>query len=894
MMTNHWQGKTPQILIADDAIESLRLISRVLRDKGYEVRSVTTGTLALSSIQEARPDLILLDILMPDKSGYEVCQAIKADPETHHIPVIFLSALNETIDKVKAFDVGGIDFISKPFQVEEVTARVQNQLELCFAQTQLLKLNVELEERVKYRTAQLETLNHKLSQEISYRIAIEQTLRASEEKFRQISEHVSQVFWLTGYNATHQTCTELIYVSPGYEKIWGISLDEMYRSPWLWREVIYEQDRGRVEHAFRHQAMHGTFDEEYRIIRPDGDVRWIHDRGFPVTNSEGTVYRIAGIAQDITAQKQAEVERDRFFRLSLDLLFIANHRGKLKRTNPEWARTLGYAPDDLFDQPLWTFVHPEDKDVVLTSMQSLRQGQDINGVEVRLRHQDGSDVWTAWNIVTFPKEQLIYGTGRNITKRKEAEDALVYKTLHDSLTGLDNRMCFVQRLEIALKKCYRKDTLRFAVLFIDLDGFKGINDTLGHAIGDQLLIHVAHILQHSVRETDSVARLGGDEFTILLEDLQNLKQVIDIVERIQAHLKDSIHLDHHKVYTSASIGIVLGTPDHENIADILRNADIAMYRAKAKGKACYEVFDRDMYVQTLHLVEIENHLRHAIQNNELQLYYQPIINLEQCQPTTIEGVEVLLRWFHPQKGLISPNEFIPIAEDTGLINTIGEWVLHQSCAQLKQWEQQWPVLRSLYLSVNLSGHQLRESTLPHIIENALQQGGLSPHRLRLEITETSLVEASKKTAQILDKIRANGTSISLDDFGTGFSSFSYLHQFPIDVLKIDRSFMRRLTQGEREQNIVHSIITLARNLGMKTVAEGIETHEQLHILTEMACNAGQGFLFAKPMALPKLNQFLSSVLQLGEPQGIDRRSPTLGSTPLPFTQENEDRYQSHR
>lgn len=727
-------------------------------------------------------------------------------------------------------------------------------MELYSARNQILRLNIELEQRVNRRTQQLEQANRDLSQEITERHFIEQTLRESEEKFCQISEHVSEVFWLTEYDINSEQCTDIAYVSPAYESIWGVSRNHIYRNPWQWTSYICDQDRQRVEQAFETYAAQGKFDEEYKIIRPDGSTRWIRDRGFPVYNSSGQVYRIAGIAEDITARKQAELERDRFFNLSLDLLFIANHRGQLKRTNPVWEKILGYQPNELLDQSLRTFVHPDDRALVLSSMQSLRRGQDVNGIEIRLCHRDGSEIWTAWNIAAFPQENMIYATGRDITKRKAAEEQLVYETLHDSLTGLDNRTHFMQRLELALKKRRRHGHLRFAVLFIDLDGFKSINDTLGHAVGDELLIHVAGILQGCVRETDSVARLGGDEFTILLEDLQTLKQVIDVVERIQGQLKSSIQIESNEVYTSASIGIVLSSSEQENIADILRNADIAMYQAKAKGKDCYEVFDKEMYTQTLHLVEIENHLRHAVQNQELQLYYQPIIHLEQQASFTIEGFEVLLRWFHPQKGLISPSEFIPIAEDTGLINPIGEWVLYQACLQLHQWESLNPEWRDLYLSVNISGRQLREPGLPELIDRVLQETQLRPDCLKLEITESSLIETPHKVIKSLEKIRALGVRISLDDFGTGFSSFSYLHQFPIDVLKIDRAFIQALNQGRREHKIVRSIIGLAKNLGIGTVAEGVETYEQWTALSQMQCDAGQGFLFSQPLALSDIHQ----------------------------------------
>lgn len=743
MTPDFFSGKVPDILVADDTLDSLRLMSNALSDHGYDVRSVTNGTLALASARADPPDLILLDIKMPDLSGYEVCQQLKQDSLTREIPVIFISALHEPFDKVEAFRVGGVDYITKPFQIEEVLVRIQSQLERYFSLTQIQNLNNELEKRVQERTAQLSEINRALQQEIAERQRIEENLRESESKFRQLSEHIQEVFWLRSYDAPSKQFTAIEYVSPAFATIWGKTCQSLYENPWEWTTSIHPEDRERVEKAFREKAILGSFDEEYRVVHPDGTVRWIRDRGFPISNDNGEVYRVAGIAE-------------------------------------------------------------------------------------------------------------------NITDLKRAEAHLVHETLHDSLTGLANRTYFMQRLEIAIKKRNRRNNYPFAVLFIDLDDFKRINDTLGHLIGDQLLIKVSHILTASVREIDSVARLGGDEFTILLEDVQDWKDVLNITQRIQEQLSSAFQLEHNEVFTSASIGIVLSTPNYQNGTEIVRDADIAMYRAKANGKGCYEVFDYSMYDRVLHLVELENALRQAIANQELHLYYQPIVSLRDNSQDhlIIEGFEVLARWQHPEKGLIPASEFISLAEDTGQINEIGEWVLQQACIQFQQLRSRYSDVINLYFSINISGRQLRESSLLNLLDSTLQTTQVPPHCIKFELTESSLIENTTIAAKILKEIQQRGIEISLDDFGTGFSSLRYLHQFPLNVIKIDRSFVETLDLGTREHCIIHSIVTLAHALGFATVAEGIETSQQLEKLQLLKCESGQGYFFSKPIPDEQIEDFL--------------------------------------
>ncbi|NEQ46343.1 MAG: EAL domain-containing protein [Leptolyngbya sp. SIOISBB] len=855
-----------EILIAESPLESLKLLCQVLDQEGYSVRRVTSGHLALNSVRSALPDLILLNAEMPDLSGYEVCQELKADPQTADIPVIFISASQAKINQSRVFRVGGVDYITQPLHMDEVLARVHNQLALRRSVMQIHQLQAEIEQRVQKRTHQLQAVNQALTAELREQQQVEQRLRDSEEKLRQISDHIRAVFWLINIDPDSGAKTGVSYISPAFEEIWGQSRQTLYNDRHLWLETIHPGDHDRVAAAFTQLLHEGAYDEDYRIVRPDGTIRWIRDRGFPVRDQHGRVYRIAGLAEDVTARVTAYEECDHCFKLSLDLLFIADEQGQLKRVNPAWASILGYSQEELVDLNWADIIHPDELSLVQRALTTLQQGTKISELEMQCRHRDGSYVWVAWNAVPVLQEHLFYGTGRDISEHKTSEARLIYETLHDALTGLANRPCFLQRLELAIKKQRRFPKNHFAVLFIDLDGFKSVNDTLGHGVGDQLLIRIARILLQSVREVDTVARLGGDEFTVLLEDCPQPREVLEIAERIQKNLEPALHIQHHEIFTSASIGIVVGTPQYQQPAEVLRDADSAMYRAKANGKARYAVFDEVMYADTLYHSELENCLHHAIANQELEIHYQPIVSLE--DDIAIEGLEVLVRWQHPQKGLIPASEFIPIAEELGLINAIGEWVLQEACMQFCRWQQLQPKFQHLYLSINISGQQLREPSLLQTLTRMLAETHIPAHCLRFEITESSLIHNTRIAAELLEQIRELGIHISLDDFGTGFSALSYLHQLPIDTIKIDRSFVGLLQSGDRERSIITAILGLSQALGLVTVAEGIETQAQLEALQALNCNAGQGFYFSPPMTPAQLEDWL-----MGDYQGCQTTHP---------------------
>ena len=585
-----------KILIVDDVPDNLRLLSTTLTKQGYKVRCAKNGSMALMGARNDLPHLILLDINMPGLNGYQVCEQLKADELTQMIPVIFLSAQDDIQDKIKAFTTGGVDFIGKPFQVEEVLVRVKNQLALQAANAKVQILNEELELRVRERTSQLEAANRILKQEILQRHQLEEKLR--------------------------------------------------------------------------------------------------------------------------------------------------------------------------------------------------------------------------------------------------------YDALHDSLTGLPNRSLFMEQLKNCLYDAIEDCDRQFAILFIDLDRFKIINDSLGHLAGDELLIACAQRLENCIFAETTLARLGGDEFTILLDKIKDVRDAAIVAERILQEFTSPFSLGNRSLLITATIGIAVGNSEYEREIDLLRDADTALYRAKELGKARYEIFNRQMYLDAMSRLELENELREAILHEELVLYYQPIYALHNFQ---LMGFEALVRWQHPKRGLLPPGEFIPLAEETGSIVALGEWVMERACRQLQKWQNSLPEGESPTMSVNVAGRQLNDPNFLKTIDRILTKTQVDSQYLKFEIVESMLVENTDRLIDLLHQIKNRQIQLSLDDFGTGYSSLSYLPQFPIDILKIDRSFVEAMNVERQNLEIIKTIITLAQVLRLKVIAEGIETKQQSETLQTLKAEFGQGYLFAKPL-----------------------------------------------
>ncbi|MEG4498239.1 EAL domain-containing protein [Microcoleus sp. F10-C6] len=605
------------ILIVDDNPNNLKLLFDFLKESGFKVLVAKDGESAIEKLQEVSPNIILLDVMMPGIDGFETCYRLKASVATKDIPVIFMTALTDRVDKVKGLSMGAVDYITKPFEQEEVLARVQLHL------------------RLRNLTKTLEEQNTLLKQEIEARKEAEAALQKL-------------------------TC----------------ELEERVAS------------------------------------------------------------QTAELTQTVNELQQAQV-------------------------------------------------------------------------------------------------QLL-----------QREEKLGHDAFHDALTDLPNRAWFMNRLQQAIGKVHRREDYLYAVLFIDLDRFKVVNDSLGHLVGDELLKSVARQLQASLRHTDAVARFGGDEFVLLLEDIKDIDEPTRVAERIQNQLRQPFNLNDYEVFTEISIGIILSTMDYDRPEDVLRDADIAMYYAKAQGRGRYEVFDPAMQAVAMTRLQLENDLRRAMVLQEFCVHYQPIVSLSTGQ---LSGFEALVRWHHPSGTIYPPAEFIPVAEETGLINELGWWVLHEACHQIRIWQQQFPQTPPLAINVNLSPVQLKQVNLLNRIEEILQQTALPSYSLKLEITESCILETVSREEKMLKQIKALGIQLCIDDFGTGYSSLSRLHEFPIDTLKIDRSFVSRIGADNSGVEIIQTIVTLARSRGMDIVAEGIETPTQLQKLRELGCELGQGYLFSKPV-----------------------------------------------
>jgi diguanylate cyclase (GGDEF)-like protein len=596
MNYEHLDPNKKDILIIDDMADNLRVLSSILTREGYNVRKALNWQMALTATQTVLPDLILLDIMMPEVDGYEICQTFKAWELTADIPVIFISALDDVFDKVKAFQMGGVDYITKPFEFQEVLVRVKNQLALRSAQLEILKLNIELEHRVKQRTEELEKALKKLQQEIN--------------------------------------------------------------------------------------------------------------------------------------------------------------------------------------------------------------------------------------------------------SRQELQSQLLEIALHDSLTGLPNRVLFIRQLENALNRAQQESSYQFAVLFLDCDRFKVVNDSLGHLVGDELLIAIAHRLQACLIPIHTLARLGGDEFGILLENITDINIAIQVAESVLQQLSLAFKLSRYEVFMNASIGISWGNKDYDRPEYLLRDADTAMYRAKAQGRAKYHVFNPAMHQEAIQLLELENDLRRAVERQEFLVYYQPIVSLITGR---ISGFEALVRWQHPIRGLVSPTEFIPVAEETGLINAINTWVLQSACHQLSIWQHHPVTPEPLTMSVNLSARLFLQPNLLEQIDRIIYENKINPAYLELEITESVIMENTDAIKIILQQLKQRKIKLIMDDFGTGYSSLSYLHSFPLNALKIDKSFVKRMQDNKESMGLVPAMIGIANSMGMSAIAEGVETQEQLDQLRSFNCDFAQGYLFSKPI-----------------------------------------------
>jgi diguanylate cyclase (GGDEF)-like protein/PAS domain S-box-containing protein len=693
-----------------------------------------------------------------------------------------------------------------------------------------------------------------IARDVTQRKQTEEALKRSEEQYRELFENANDLIYthdLTGNFTSLNRAGEVITGYPREEAL-KTNISDIVAPEFLQaaRTMTVRKVEGEAPTTY-----------ELEIIAKDGH-RVSLELSTRLIVQDGKPVGVQGVGRDITERKRSEEAlraSERQYRMLgeglIHLVWTAHPSGKLEYVNKRTVDYFGSTFEEVIGEGWQNVVHPDDLSSCVDQWShSLRTGEDYEA-EYRLRRHDGQYRWhVARATAGLDAEGKVikwFGTSTDIDAEKAVEEKLNHYARHDPLTNLPNRVEFMNHLIQAVERASGNDYARFAVLFLDLDRFKVVNDSLGHAVGDKLLIAIADRLKACVRPGDVVARLGGDEFTILLNRTGPIGDVARVAERLQAKLSAPFKLGNYEVFTTASIGIVISDEVPRNPEDFLRDADAAMYRAKESGKARYEIFDREMHVRNMNLLQVETDLRHAVDRDEFEVFYQPIVNLEGGQ---IREFEALIRWRHPKHGLIAPKEFIGVAEETGLIIPIGRWILEESCRQTAVWQEQFDF--PLSISVNLSAKQLMHPSLTAQVREILEQTGLNSQSLKLEVTESTVMEHSETSLSVLSELNTLGVSLSTDDFGTGYSSLSYLHHFPFDRLKIDRSFISKMDEDEKSSAIVKTILMLGENLKMEVVAEGIETRSQYELLHRQGCRLGQGYLFSRPVCAADAERLL--------------------------------------
>jgi diguanylate cyclase (GGDEF)-like protein/PAS domain S-box-containing protein len=647
-------------------------------------------------------------------------------------------------------------------------------------------------------------------------------------------------------------------------KIFGYSSSEARDHSWT--VIVPERLKAQCEAGMARyrDTGHGPYIDSHVVldlpaVRRDGEEITIEIALSPISlshNMENHGRLVLAIIRDVTERKEVEKvikeSEERFRSLvqnTSDIITILDADGTIDYISPAVERVTGYKPEEQIGTDAFRPVHPDDREQALSIFAEVLKSPGLHPpLEFRMPHKDGS--WrylehVVNNLLEDPAVRGVVVTSWDVTERKALEEQLRHQAFHDPLSGLPNRALFMDRLEHAFVRANRRGD-KIAVLFTDLDNFKVINDSLGHEVGDQLLVAVAERIKHCLRPEDTAARLGGDEFTILIEAVDSMTDAVRVAERIAEILQPPFALDQHEVFSTTSIGIALSSPLQKQPADLLRHADLAMYRAKHKGKARYEVFEPGMGTDALERLRLENELRRALERGEFKVYYQPVVALEGGR---IVGAEALVRWEHPIRGLLLPEEFLSVAEETGLIARIGEKVLREACHQVRAWQVRYPSEPPLMVSVNLSPKQLFR---PELIAEVLAETEIYPGSLHLEITESTMMSNGVHSANhALRSLKDLSVELAVDDFGMGYSSLSYLKHFPVDFLKIDRSFIAGLGQdadsASKDAEIVSAMIDLTHALGLKAVAEGVETSEQLTRLRVMKCDRAQGNYFWEPL-----------------------------------------------
>jgi diguanylate cyclase (GGDEF)-like protein/PAS domain S-box-containing protein len=832
------------LLLKDPAVRDL--LEEPLRLRGHEVFSAADVAAAGAALGPD-PAPFLIAVGPADAAGGEdfaaVCRAARAlPPGSRNVVLAVLPSGGGQAGRLRELVTAGADDCLVP---------------PCDAE--LIDLRLTLVERwiaeatTAARTEEALELTHRRAEE---------ALRESEERYRSLFHGVPVGLYRTtpeGRMLDANDALVRILGYPGREALMEVNVRDLYVDPGDRHEwqVSVESDGGASSLSF-----------EARLRRFQGSVIWARFSLQAFRDGEGRIIRYEGALEDVTGRRQAEAalraSEERFRSLvqnSSDMIAILEQSGSVRYESPSHQRVLGSAPDEHLGRSFLDLVHPLDRPTVAAALRSLvDQPGDITTLEYRRRHRDGD--WkfiesTASNLLAHPAVAGLVLNSHDITDRKQAEERLIHDALHDELTGLPNRALFMDRLRQSMERSRREPERLTIVLFLDIDRFKIVNDSLGHLVGDELLVQISGSLVAALRPTDTIARVGGDEFAILLDGAKDAADAEQIAARIHERLTAPINLRGHEIFLTASVGIAMHTPEYERPEDLLRDADTAMYRAKSMGPACHVMFNRGMHQFVMARLQLETDLRRALERDQLRVFYQPFVDLRTGE---VSGFEALLRWAHPRHGTILPDEFLSVAEETGLIVPMGRYVLEEACRRIRELQDLHPEHRRLRLSVNLSNKQFFQADLFDQVRRALLSSGLPPECLGLEITEGVIIQHAESANTRFGRLKSLGVQLYLDDFGKGYSSLNYLHRFPMDILKIDRSFVSRIEEAEGNLAILEAIVTLAHQLGMEVVAEGIQTAGQVKKLRALGCEYGQGYLFSKPVSGEEIEDLIAGTV----------------------------------
>ena len=815
-MNESSERKSPLILVVDDD-PTVRMLARAALEKsGCMVEEAEDGADALSLLAALKPDLILLDVMMPKVDGYSVCEQVHRLPGLERTPVCMMTGLNDTASITRGYHAGATDFITKPINWLILGHRVQHILRASEAFDGVWR--AESKSRALLGAVPDGMLR------ISNEGVVLESLGAADAGLSPI------------VNGLHSNIFEMLPVQIARQ---------------LMSQVQQALKTGNIQVLECELMLEGELSEwEIRTVRSGDD-------------------EALSIIRNITERKRTEKalgeSEERYALASLaanDGLWDWNLVTNEAHFSTRWKQLLGFKEEEIgkgIDE-WFNRIHPLDVEQVKVEISSHIEGfRSHFENEHRVLHKDANYRWMLSRGIAVRdqagKAYRMAGSQMDVTARKSAEERQLYDAFYDGLTGLPNRSLFMDRLKCSLqrRRWTKDDASACAVLFLDLDRFKRINDSLSRTVGDVVLVETARRLEKCVHLGDTVSRFGGDEFVVLIEEIKDKEEAIRVAEQVLNSFALPFRTGGSEIVSTASIGIALGSPDYTSAEDLIRDADIAMVQVKGRGGGGFEFFHASMRNQATAPLRFETDLRAAVEREEFLIYYQPIVTLEDNR---ISGLEALLRWRHPHRGMVFPIDFIPVAEGTGLIISIGEWVLRTACSHLKKWiEEGLPLLR---LAVNISAVQLKDPGFFDMVLRVAKETGIPLEGLDLEMTETTLMDRNKSIVDSLSRLRSLGIRISLDDFGTGGSSLNDLKKLPIDTLKIGRSFISQLAVDGEQGKGVETILRLGGKMGIDVVAVGVETEEQLKKLRLLHCRKGQGYYFAKPMGEKSLRSLLSS------------------------------------